>query len=106
MGVVAGAETVDVQRRLGQPGADGKRALKEVPNSTHVIECDMVFRALGQTAHDELATVFGLRVDGSRLVSDNPKVLVGGDAGNGGAEIVNAAAEGVQAAKQIHKLLS
>ena len=32
--------------------------------------------------------------------------IVGGDCGNGGAEIVNAAAEGVQAAKRIHELLS
>lgn len=95
-----------VRSELGEPGADGKRAFREVPNSTHVIECDTVFRALGQTPRSDLASVFGLRVDGSRLVSDNPTVLVGGDAGNGGAEIVNAAAEGVQAAKKIHNLLT
>ncbi|HEX7937836.1 MAG TPA: hypothetical protein VF483_02525 [Gemmatimonadaceae bacterium] len=95
-----------VRSELGQPGADGKRAFKEVANSAHVIECDTVFRALGQTPRAELAAVFGLRVDGSRLVSDNPKVHVGGDAGSGGAEIVNAAADGVQAARRIHELLS
>lgn len=103
-GKVTGVECV--RSDLGAPGADGKRGFMEVANSAHVIECDTVFRALGQTPHDELAIVFGLRVDGSRLVSDNPKVLVGGDAGSGGAEIVNAAADGVGAAKRIHELLS
>jgi len=91
---------------LGAPGADGKRAFKEVPGSTHVLECDTILRALGQTPRDEIAKALGLRVDGARLVSDDPKVLVGGDCGNGGAEIVNAAAEGVQAAKRIHELLA
>jgi glutamate synthase (NADPH/NADH) small chain len=95
-----------VRSELGPAGADGKRAFKEISSSMHVIECDTILRALGQTPRDDLAKSLELRVDGSRLVSDNPKVLVGGDCGNGGAEIVNAAAEGVQAAKRIHELLS
>ena len=95
-----------VRSELGPAGADGKRAFKEIAGSTHVIECDMILRALGQTPRDDLARSLGLRVDGARLVSDNPKILVGGDCGNGGAEIVNAAAEGVHAAKRIHGLLS
>jgi NADPH-dependent glutamate synthase beta subunit-like oxidoreductase len=37
---------------------------------------------------------------------DHPNVFVGGDCANGGAEIVNAAAEGVQAAKKINEMLS
>lgn len=90
---------------VGPEGADGKRAFEEVPNSAHVIECDTILRALGQTPRDELARTFGLRVNGSSLVSDNPKVLVGGDCANGGAEIVNAAADGVQAARRIHELV-
>jgi glutamate synthase (NADPH/NADH) small chain len=90
----------------GGGGSDGKRTFKEVPGSTHVIECDTILRALGQTPRNELAKSLGLRVDGSRMVSDDPRVFVGGDCGNGGAEIVNAAAEGVQAAKRIHELLS
>lgn len=91
---------------LGPAGADGKRAFTEVPDSMHVIACDTILRALGQTPREELAKSLGLRVDGTRFVSDNAKVLVGGDCGNGGAEIVNAAAEGVQAAKRIHDQLS
>lgn len=101
-GHVTGLECV--RSELGPAGPDGKRAFTEVAGSTHVIECDTVLRALGQLPRSELARSLGLRVDGARLVSDDPKVLVGGDCGNGGAEIVNAAAEGVQAAKRIHEM--
>ena len=102
-GRVTGIECV--RSEVGPPGPDGKRAFKELRDQMFVIECDTVFRALGQSPRDELAKSLGLRVDGSCLVSDNPKVLVGGDCGNGGAEIVNAAAEGVQAARKINDLL-
>lgn len=95
-----------VQSELGAAGPDGKRAFKEVPGSVHVIECDTILRALGQTPREDLAKALGLRVDGLCMVSDNPRVFVGGDCGNGGAEIVNAAAEGVQAARRIHELLT
>ena len=103
-GRVTGLECV--RSELGAPGPDGKRAFREVKNSMFVIECDTIFRALGQAPREDLAQLLGLRVNGSRLVSDDPRVFVGGDCGNGGAEIVNAAAEGVSAAKRIHLLLS
>ncbi|HEU4994890.1 MAG TPA: NAD(P)-dependent oxidoreductase [Gemmatimonadaceae bacterium] len=107
---VLGGETVTgiecVRSELGPAGADGKRVFTEVAGSTHVIECDTILRALGQTPRADDANALGLRVDGARMVSDNPRILVGGDCGNGGAEIVNAAAEGVHAAKCIHELLS
>ncbi len=59
-----------------------------------VIRCDMVITAIGQGTRDEL-----------RLPIGHPKVFVGGDCANGGAEIVNAAAEGVEAAAKIHAML-
>jgi glutamate synthase (NADPH/NADH) small chain len=58
------------------------------------IPCDMVIVAIGQGARTDLA-----------WPKDHPRVFVGGDCANGGAEIVNAAAEGVQAAKRIHEML-
>ena len=59
-----------------------------------VIPCDMVIVAIGQGARGEFVAPNG-----------HPKVFVGGDCANGGAEIVNAAAEGVAAAQQINELL-
>jgi len=102
-GAVTGLECARAE--LGAAGADGKRAFTEIPDSRHVIECDTIFRALGQLPREELARAFGLRVDGARLVSDDERVLLGGDCANGGAEIVNAAAEGVAAARRIAALL-
>ena len=67
----------------------------ETPQGTEVIACDMVITALGQEA-----------LGGFTLPTDNPKVFTGGDFANGGAEIVNAAADGVQAAKRIHESLN
>lgn len=67
----------------------------ETPQGTEVIACDMVITALGQEA-----------LGGFTLPTDNPKVFTGGDFANGGAEIVNAAADGVRAASRIHELLS
>lgn len=67
----------------------------ETPSGTETIICDMVITALGQTARAEF-----------RVPVEHPKVFVGGDYLSGGAEIVNAAAEGVQAAKSIHERLA
>jgi len=62
-------------------------------NDSETIPCDMVIVAIGQ---------------GSPALTwpkDNPRVFTGGDCANGGAEIVNATAEGVTAAKRIHEVL-
>ena len=65
------------------------------PQGNELIPCDMVIVAIGQRERDELA-----------IPRDHPQVFTGGDCANGGAEIVNAAAEGVQAAKRIHEMLA
>ncbi|MGH7719423.1 MAG: NAD(P)-dependent oxidoreductase [Gemmatimonadaceae bacterium] len=96
---VSGLECVRTE--LGVPDASGSRALREVPGSTHVIECDLVLKALGQTPRSDFAASAGLAVENGKLVSRNPTVFVGGDCANGGAEIVNAAAEGMRAARDI-----
>jgi len=59
------------------------------------IPCDMVIVAIGQTPRTDIA-----------LPAAHARVFVGGDCANGGAEIVNAAAEGVAAAKRIHERLT
>ena len=63
-------------------------------SGSETIPCDMVIVAIGQSARTELR------------IPQDPRVFVGGDCANGGAEIVNAAAEGVAAAKQIHEMLT
>jgi dihydropyrimidine dehydrogenase (NAD+) subunit PreT len=84
-------EIVGGQAGGGRQAAVGLRV--KTPAGEETIACDMVIKALGQATRTDLA------------IPKHPKVFVGGDCANGGAEIVNAAAEGKQAAGQIHALL-
>lgn len=67
----------------------------ETPHGMEVIPCDMVITALGQTALDQVAEL-----------GKHAKVFSGGDFTSGGGEIVNAAADGVRAAREIHERLT
>lgn len=82
-------------QRIVANGTGGVASVEvTTPNGTEVIACDMVIVAIGQGERTELA-----------VPRDHPKVFVGGDCANGGAEIVNAAAEGVAAARRIDAFL-
>ncbi len=85
-----------------------------IPGSEFEIECDMVIRATGQSKMtDFLSQINGLewddrgkiKTDSTTFQTTNPKYFAAGDAVNGGAEVVNAAAEGKLAAIGINKSL-
>lgn len=89
--------------------------LIEIPNYEFDLQCDMVILATGQAKHAAfLQKIKGLQMDRSNRIvvqpvtfqTGNPKYFAGGDAVNGGAEVVYAAFEGKQAALGIHKFLS
>lgn len=84
----------DLPRAAGRGGwtsaVTGLRV--RTPEGEETIACDMVITALGQTRRD-------------LAIPDDPRVVTGGDCASGGAEIVNAAADGVAAARRIHALL-
>jgi dihydropyrimidine dehydrogenase (NAD+) subunit PreT len=80
-----------------------------------VIPCDMVIKATGQAKQAKFyALIDNLEIDSkTRLVvkegtnqTSNPKYFAGGDAINGGAEVVNGAFDGKVAAKGIHSFLT
>jgi glutamate synthase (NADPH/NADH) small chain len=86
-----------------------------IPGSEFVEACDMVIKATGQAKQKQfLSLIPGLQVDGKgRIMADemtgqtgNPKYFASGDALNGGAEVVNAAAEAKQTARGIHAYLT
>src|SRR5438034_4561339 len=79
------------QRVLGNGAVAGLEV--RTTTGTETIPCDMVIVAIGQQERSLVVP----RTD--------PRVFVGGDCANGGAEIVNAAAEGVAAAKKIASVL-
>lgn len=97
---------------------DGLRAIKvdehkqPVAGSEHVIEAELVLVAIGQSKLGQLTEGLGLELDRGRLVvgeggrTRHAKVFAGGDCANGGKEVVNAVAEGRDAAVAIHGLLT
>lgn len=103
-GAVSGIECV--RAVLGPADVSGRRIPVEISESTHLIECDMIIKALGQLPRDDFASHAGLSVENGRIVSTKRSVFVCGDCANGGAEIVNAAAEGKAVASAIHALLA
>ncbi len=66
----------------------------DTPRGAELIPGDMVITAIGQGKRTEFPVPAG-----------HPKVFIGGDFANGGAEIVNAAADGIQAAAWIDRFL-
>ncbi|MBK7338714.1 MAG: NAD(P)-dependent oxidoreductase [Saprospirales bacterium] len=89
--------------------------LVEAPGSEFVLECDLVIRATGQAKMASLLQLIeGLALDAFKRIvvnqttyqTGNPKYFAGGDAVNGGAEVVNGAFEGKQAASGIHQYLT
>ena len=92
---------------------DGK--LQTIAGSEFVISCEMVIKATGQAKQGAFyQLVDNLEMDNkTRIVvntetfqTSNPQYFAGGDAVNGGAEVVNAAYEGKMAAQGINKFLS
>jgi len=68
--------------------------LEQVPNSEHDVSCDFVVVAIGQVANPLVQELSG-----------HAKVFLAGDALNGGATVVQAVAEGQQAALSIDVFL-
>ncbi len=91
-----------------------KGKLVEDLKSKFVVECDRVITAIGQEKGGALAELFGakLNADGTiavnaeTLMTSKRNVFAGGDAVNGGKEVVNAAADGKRAAWGIHLALN
>lgn len=92
---------------------EGKLIYKE--GTEFVVDCDMVIKATGQAKQASfLSLIPDLELDRkNRIVvseenyqTTNTKYFAGGDAVNGGAEVVNGAYEGKKAAHGIHNYLN
>jgi dihydropyrimidine dehydrogenase (NAD+) subunit PreT len=93
--------------RVASTDADAK----PIPGTEHDLPCDMVALAIGQSKLREVAKELpGVDLDkrGCVVVTDpatcatgNPKVFAGGDCINGGKEVVNAVADGRNAARAL-----
>ncbi len=89
--------------------------LHPVVGTDFIVACDMVIKATGQAKQGHLYQLIdGLEIDNKTRITvnsksfqtSNPKYFAGGDAINGGAEVVNAAFDGKMAAQGIHQWLT
>ena len=104
---VTGMEVVNME--LTEPGEDGRRSVKEVEGSNHVVECDMVVMALGTGPNHEALKGSKITITDKNLIQvdetgtktslDN--VYAGGDAVTGAATVILAMEAGKKAAKEI-----
>ena len=84
-------------------------------NNVFIVRCDLVIKATGQAKQGSLYDLIDklevdhktvVRVNKETFQTTNPKYFAGGDAINGGAEVVNAAYDGKMAAQGIHNWLN
>ncbi|MFN3202184.1 MAG: NAD(P)-dependent oxidoreductase [Bradymonadia bacterium] len=84
-----------------------------IDGSEHVIDADLVLLAIGQSKLGDLVSgLDGVEVEWGKIkvgeagATGRPGVYAGGDCANGGKEVVNAVAEGRDAALAIDKMLA
>jgi dihydropyrimidine dehydrogenase (NAD+) subunit PreT len=94
------------QMKLGETDLSGRRT-PVVTGEAFSLDVDMVIKATGQLPFDELISNSSIMArDGRIMINANaetsiPGVFAGGDAVNGGKEVVNAVEDGKNAAKAI-----
>lgn len=105
--VATGFEGGDAVERVRCVRVDGSR--RPVPGTEFALPAELVLVAIGQSRLGmALAGLRGITVEGGIVRVDEhgftgrPGWYAGGDCANGGKEVVNAAAEGMAAARAIH----
>jgi NADPH-dependent glutamate synthase beta subunit-like oxidoreductase len=108
-GSVSGIECVNMI--LGEVDASGRRRPVPKPGSEHVITCDAVIMAIGQSisldfiSENATLTNRGALVVSDSLKSNLPGVFGGGDCVTGPSSVIDAIASGAMAAKSIDAYL-
>jgi glutamate synthase (NADPH/NADH) small chain len=101
--------------RLGTPDATGRHRPEPVPDSSFVVESDLVIKALGFDPED-LPTLFGqpelqvsrwgtIRIDWRTMMTTMPGVFAGGDIVRGASLVVWGVRDGRDAAEGMHDYL-
>jgi NADPH-dependent glutamate synthase beta subunit-like oxidoreductase len=100
-------------RLLADLDGSGRKKVEPLQGADEIYACDAVILAVGQEIDFDGLVNLGIEVDGGDLVSidpstfqtSHPKVFAGGDVVNGGTYVVQAIADGWQAAEAIHGFL-
>jgi dihydropyrimidine dehydrogenase (NAD+) subunit PreT len=95
--------------KLGKPDASGRRSPVDT-GETFTLDVDMVIKAAGQTPYEKLIKKLNFQHSSFKIKTDNcatniKGVFAGGDAVNGGKEVVDAVQAGKEGATAILKFL-
>jgi len=110
---IIGKEKVEGVKFAKTEMIDGKLHIKK--HNVFIVRCDMVIKATGQAKQGsfyeliddlEIDVKTKIIVNPETYQTSNPIYFAGGDAVNGGAEVVNAAYEGKMAAQGIHQWIN
>jgi glutamate synthase (NADPH/NADH) small chain len=99
-------ELICAKMKLGEPDASGRRSPVDT-GETFSLEVDMVIKAAGQVPFEELINSNGIVNKNGKIIIDNncttniKGVFAGGDAVNGGKEVVDAVQAGKEGALAI-----
>jgi NADPH-dependent glutamate synthase beta subunit-like oxidoreductase len=103
-----------IKMKLTEPDESGRPKPEPVPDSVFTMEVDAVINALGQEADwacltPECACTLSdwgtMNVDPLTLQSDDPDIFAGGDAARGSRTVIEAIADGKQAAISIDRFI-
>lgn len=105
------SQLICTKMMLGEPDTSGRRSPVDT-GETFSIEVDMVIKAAGQVPFETLISGSGINNKNGKIVIDDhgatniKGVFAGGDAVNGGKEVVDAVQAGKDGAKAILKFLA
>jgi glutamate synthase (NADPH/NADH) small chain len=97
--------------QLGEPDTSGRRSPIDT-GQTITLDVDMVIKAAGQVPFEELVKNTGINSKNGKIIIDSncatniKGVFAGGDAVNGGKEVVDAVQAGKDGAKAILTFLN
>ena len=103
-----------IKMRLTEPDESGRRKPEPIPGSEFTVKVDAVITALGQESNwccltPECActlTEWGtMNIDPLTLQSNDPDIFAGGDAARGPQSVIEAIADGRQAAISIDRYI-
>jgi len=102
-----------IETKLGKPDKTGRKKPIPIPGTEFRLDVDVVIEAIGQKVENEFIKNKDLKVNPNRTIKTNksretsiPGIFAAGDVTNGGSTVVQAIAEGIEAAIGIDKYLN
>ena len=102
-----------IETKMGEPDATGRKTPIPISGTEFQLNVDMVIEAIGQKVENEFIKHKDLKVNPNGTINTNknretsiPGIFAAGDVTNGGSTVIQAIAEGIEAAINIDKYLN